>query len=280
VAEIADRYDRNARLYERWWAPVLAPTAARLLDRCDAFALETLRGQGSLRVLDLGTGTGALAVDAAARWPSAEITGVDVARGMLSVAQRRAEAALGRAATDLRWKQADADRLPIDGGSIDLIVSSFVLQLVPDRHAALREVLRVLRPGGQLHFVTWIAGRDTFAPADQFDEAVYDLEIEEDDVDEEPIAGDYRSARTAERELREAGFRRVRAEREWLEQPWTLESYLGYKVEYDELGLFQDLDAETGARLRRRVHERLSVLDPGAFRWRVPIVFARAQRPG
>src|SRR5262245_50845448 len=102
MTAIGDRYDRNARLYERWWAPVLAPSAAQLLDWTDAFAQQHLRARGALRILDLGTGTGALAIDAAARWPGAEIVGVDVARGMLSVARRRAAEAFGSRVRSIR----------------------------------------------------------------------------------------------------------------------------------------------------------------------------------
>ncbi len=279
VSAIGDRYDRNAVLYERHWAPVLAPTAARLLDRADEFVRAVSRDGRSLDVLDLGTGTGALAIDAAARWPGAAIVGMDVANGMLDVARRRAEAALGPRASSLSWRQGDADRLPLSDASVDLVVSSFVLQLVRDRGNALREILRVLRPGGQLRFVTWIAGRDAFAPHDEFDEAVYDLGIEEDEVDEDPLAGDYTSAWAAERDLRRAGFRRVSAETGSLDQLWTMDSFLAYKFEYDELGLFTDLDEQTGEHLRARAQERLSSLRPEQFRWHVPVVFAKGERP-
>lgn len=279
MSGIADRYDRNARLYEYWWAPVLASSAARLLDRCDPFVRSTTRERSSLDILDLGTGTGALAVDAAARWPEARITGTDVARGMLSVARGRARAALGERASTLRWQRADAGKLPMADASFDLVVSSFVLQLVPDRPAAMREILRILRPGGRLSFVTWIAGRETFRPAEEFDEAVYDLAIEEDEPEDDPRAGDYTSAHAAERDLRRTGFRRVRAEIEHLDQLWTRDGYLDYKVAYDELGLFEDLDEETGTRLTARARERMAALADEDFRWLVPIVFARGERP-
>jgi SAM-dependent methyltransferase len=179
----------------------------------------------------------------------------------------------------LTWLLGEADRLPVDDESIDLVVSSFVYQLVPDRPAALRDALRVLRPGGHLAFVTWMAGRDGFAPADEFDEAVYDLEIEEPEYAEEERSGDLRSVRATTAELRAAGFRRVSARRERLEYLWTLDSYLEYKERYDESALMSDLDAETGRRLIERARQRMERLDPGAFRWRPPIMYATAQRP-
>jgi ubiquinone/menaquinone biosynthesis C-methylase UbiE/predicted RNA binding protein YcfA (HicA-like mRNA interferase family) len=207
VTSIAERYDRNAELYERWWAPVLAPAAARLLERAEPWIRTSLREAGTLHIVDIGTGTGALAIEAVARWPAVTVTGVDVAAGMLEVAARRASRLLSPAQADrIRWLEADADRSPLPDGSADLCISSFVLQLVPDRPAALREALRILRPGGRLCFVTWQAGRDAFEPADEFDEAVYDLELEEPEYEEEARAGDLRSPRTAARELRAAGF--------------------------------------------------------------------------
>ena len=70
-----------------------------------------------------------------------------------------------------RRRRVDAARL----GSVDVAVSSFAMQLVPDRPAALREIRRVLRPGGHLAYITWLDRGEAFAPHDAFDEAVLDL---------------------------------------------------------------------------------------------------------
>ncbi len=280
MTSIADRYDRNAELYERWWAPVLAPAAARLLERAEPWVRASLRETGTLQIVDIGTGTGALAIEAVARWPGVTVTGVDVAAGMLDVAARRASRLLSRAQADrIRWVEAEADRSGLVQASADLCISSFVLQLVPDRAAALREALRILRPGGRLCFVTWQAGRDAFEPADAFDEAVYDLELEEPEYEEEARAGDLRSPRTAARELRGAGFQHVSAEAEHLDHLWTRDEYLDYKVRYDELGLMSAIDQGIAARLEQRARERLGALPAEAFRWRPPIIHARGDRP-
>ncbi|HEY6013215.1 MAG TPA: class I SAM-dependent methyltransferase, partial [Candidatus Limnocylindrales bacterium] len=85
--EPAARYDALAGGYARHWGPVIQPAAIALLDRLDG---QPARGT---RVLDLGTGTGTLAVEALARWPWLRVTGVDPSRPMLDLA----EAAVTRA---------------------------------------------------------------------------------------------------------------------------------------------------------------------------------------
>jgi ubiquinone/menaquinone biosynthesis C-methylase UbiE len=129
-------------------------------------------------VADVGTGSGVLALDAVVRWPRARVMGIDPSVGMLAMARQRAR----RAGVDddrVRWLQAPAESLPLPDRSVDLVVSSFALQLVEDRAAALREAYRVLRPGGRLAFVTWLDRGDPFAPAVEFDESVLDLGVDE-----------------------------------------------------------------------------------------------------
>ncbi len=118
----------------------------------------------------------------------------------------------------LRWLEGDAAAMPLASGSVDLVLSSFVLQLVPDRAAALRDAMRILRPGGSLAAVTWLEGGPDFAPAMEFDEAVIDLGIPEpEDDEEEERSGDFRSRRAAADELRRVGFERVSARG----RPWS-----------------------------------------------------------
>ena len=164
--------------------------------------------------------------------------------------------------------------------SVDLVLSTFVLQLVPDRLAALREARRVLRPGGMLAYVTWLDrdAREPFLPAEEFDEAVFDLDVDEPELADAPHAGDVVSGRAATNELRRAGFVRASASEEMLEHDWTLESYLEYKLAYDERALFEMLDADQRAELESRARQRLSLLRDAAFRWHAPIVFARAEK--
>ncbi|HUG47505.1 MAG TPA: class I SAM-dependent methyltransferase [Candidatus Limnocylindria bacterium] len=290
MSAIVDRYETFARDYARYWGPVLEETARRLLDDVDAAVARAAGGPAGAtrgseeapRILDLGSGTGVLALAAAERWPQARILAADPASAMLEVAREQARAAGVADSQKLSFVVGEAERLPLADASIDVVVSSFVLQLVPDRAAALGETLRVLRPGGRLAYVTWLDrdSRKPFRPREEFDEAVLELGVEEPEYDEdEPPAGDVPSLRSAVRELRGAGFRRVDAREEQLVYDWTLEAYLEYKLSYDERALMSLLTDEQRRRLEEQARNRLTGLTAEEFRWHAPVVFARGERP-
>jgi SAM-dependent methyltransferase len=272
------RYDRDADRYGHHWAPVLDASARGLLDRVD----REVRLPDGATVVDIGTGTGVLALDALRRWPRARMIATDASAGMLRQARHRAGREGFGDEPRLRFLHAPASALPLADASADLVVSSFVYQLVPDRGAALTEARRVLRPGGALALVTWLDRGDDYPPAIEFDEAVYDLGIDEGEPDEtdEVRAGDFRSPRAAARELRAAGFHRVAARDEVLVHAWTPEAYLAFKREYEEDELFASLDAATAAALLARVRERFAALPAHAFTWRADTVSVIARRPG
>lgn len=277
---IVARYDRDARDYERYWAPVLADTSRRLLDVVEPFVT---RAGGSVRILEVGTGTGTVALAAVERWQQAYVTASDAAAGMIAVARDRAQGAAAGGDGRLQFVDGGADRLPLPDGSLDIVMSSFVLQLVPDRLAALREAHRLLRPGGMVAYVTWLDrdSREPFRPADEFDEAVLDLGIEEEEEGPaEPHAGDVPSPRAAAGQLRRAGFRDVTAREDWLDYRWSRDAYLEYKLAYDERALMSTLSDELQASLGRRARERLDALGDDDFRWQAPIVFASGYKPG
>ena len=97
-------------------------------------------------VLDAGCGTGDLAF-ACAGAGAASVLGVDFAAPMLARARRKARA---RGARGVAFAAADATRLPLAGGSIDVWCAAFAVRNIPDLGAALAEARRVLRPGGRL----------------------------------------------------------------------------------------------------------------------------------
>ena len=124
-------------------------------------------------ILDAGCGTGEALAELRARYPAATVIELDVALGMLAAAKRRAAALAAPSGTILakligarakshaedRFVCADAARLPLAPGSVDLVWSNLVLQSVGEPAAAFAEFLRVLSVGGLLVFTT--LGPDT-----------------------------------------------------------------------------------------------------------------------
>lgn len=95
------------------------------------------------RLLDLGTGTGDLAFEAARRDPKLTVIGGDFTLEMMRVGQRRDPP--GR----VRWTAADALHLPFARGAFDAVVSGYLLRNVEDVDRAWAEQRRVLKPGGR-----------------------------------------------------------------------------------------------------------------------------------
>jgi len=104
-------------------------------------------------VLDLGTGTGAVAQLAAALVaPNGHVVGVDISLEMLALAKQRANA-LGLGNVSLL--EGNAESIPADNDAFDVVLASLSLMYVIDRDAAAREIARVLRPGGRLVAAVW-----------------------------------------------------------------------------------------------------------------------------
>jgi SAM-dependent methyltransferase len=101
------------------------------------------------RVLDVATGTGHVALAAARR--SAESVGIDYVPGLLEIARRRAEA------EDLvvELAEADAEHLPQEDASFDVVLSAIGVMFAADHDAAARELVRVTRPGGRIGLASW-----------------------------------------------------------------------------------------------------------------------------
>lgn len=141
-------WDQVGPAWERWNL-LLERNMAYLNDRLIKDAL-IRTGQ---RVLDLGCGTGYPALLAAqAVGNQGRVIGLDLARQMLMVAQRKAQT-LGL--ENLSFLQGDIPFLPFRPDSFNAIVSRFCLMFLPDLPLSLQEVARALKPGGRLAAVVW-----------------------------------------------------------------------------------------------------------------------------
>ena len=100
------------------------------------------------RILDLATGTGDLAIAMAQACPGAQVIGLDPSPGMLAVAKDKL-AAQGLA-DRVTLEVGDAQHLPYKNCELDAVTIAFGIRNVPDRPLALREMARVVRPGGRI----------------------------------------------------------------------------------------------------------------------------------
>jgi SAM-dependent methyltransferase len=126
--------------YERHLVPVFfRPFAADLAAR--AAALQPLT------VLELAAGTGALTEALLSAVPTASVVATDLNESMVTAGSARVPRA--------DWRQADAQELPFEDGSFDLVLCQFGVMFFPDRAAAYSEVARVLAPQGRFLFNSW-----------------------------------------------------------------------------------------------------------------------------
>jgi ubiquinone/menaquinone biosynthesis C-methylase UbiE len=146
-------HDRLLRFYD---------PLTRLLGagRARARLLDAARVPAGARVLDLGCGTGELALALARREPHAKISGLDPD----PLALERARAKARAAGADVEWVQGFAGRAPFPDRSFDQLVSSLVIHHLSSeqKREAFRDALRLLRPGGTLHILDFGPPRTGF----------------------------------------------------------------------------------------------------------------------
>jgi ubiquinone/menaquinone biosynthesis C-methylase UbiE len=134
-----------ARLYEQGIVPTMSKPLTEMM-------LEHVPLQDGDRVLDIACGTGILTRVVAERFGHvSSIIGVDLNPGMLEVAREHTPTT----AISIDWRQGDACELPLPDHSIDVAFCQHGLQFMPDKGAALRDMKRVLVPGGRLALMVW-----------------------------------------------------------------------------------------------------------------------------
>jgi SAM-dependent methyltransferase len=119
----------------------LLPLGPRLVDACGI--------QAGMTVLDVAAGTGNASLPAAER--GAQVTASDLTPELLEAGRKRAEAA----GQELEWVTADAEDLPFEDESFDVVMSSIGAMFAPHHQAVADELVRVCRPGGTIGLLSW-----------------------------------------------------------------------------------------------------------------------------
>lgn len=158
--DAADSYDEFSKIQHR--------IAAQLLSQCPS--------DNKQHILDLGCGTGYCLPVLEQRYPSGDITGADLSQGMLDFAKT--------SYPKFQYKIADAENLPFEKESFDLIFSNFAVQWCDDFSQVLRQAFDAVKPGGHLLLSTLADGtlselKQAWAKVDDF-QHVNDFEKSED----------------------------------------------------------------------------------------------------
>ena len=130
-------FNDDAATFAEHWAGLADPARHRIAD-----ALAITRGTA---VLDVGCGSGDFAAHALAR--GATVSGIDVAPAMIAIARERAQGA--------ELSVGAMERLPYEDGAFDAVTGFNSLQFADDPVAALREWMRVAKPGGSIAICSW-----------------------------------------------------------------------------------------------------------------------------
>jgi len=146
---VAHSYDRLNHLMslgiDRLWRRRVAKMAARA---------------NPAAILDVATGTADMAIAVARRCPNAQITGVDLSEKMLETG--RAKVVLAGLSKRIRLREGVAEALPLPDGAFDAATVAFGVRNFSDIAQGLREMCRVLRPGGELFILEFSTPRVKF----------------------------------------------------------------------------------------------------------------------
>jgi ubiquinone/menaquinone biosynthesis C-methylase UbiE len=274
-------HDAAARSYDAKWA-------ISFDDRCIRYVRERaewmLPSRRYRRVLEVGTGTGFFILNLWQAGFVGEVHGCDISPGMLAICAESAR----RVGCDISLRTADAERLPYEDASFDLVVGHAFLHHLPEPEAALREACRVLVPGGELLIageptrigdrlakrvgrITWKTWRSAarLVPSLRRSDPPRDEALTEDDrlLRDLEWSVDLHTFDPTELEAmaRRAGFEGVRVATEEL-----LSSIVGWAVRTIEAEAPPGLLGTRWATFAYRMYLALSALDRRALYWLLP----------
>lgn len=138
----------KGRLKATWEAGDFAEVALHTRSAAEQF-VDRLDIKPGMKVLDVACGSGNLAVVAAAK--GADVTGLDFAENLIATARKRA----GDLALDIRFDHGDAEAMPYEDNSYDLVMTMFGAMFAPRPDVTAAELVRVCKPGGRIAMANW-----------------------------------------------------------------------------------------------------------------------------
>jgi SAM-dependent methyltransferase len=135
---------------ENVWALGDYRSISTMLPPISAHLIRLAKIQPGESVLDLACGNGNTAITA--RRQGANVTGIDITPELLSLVVEEEKAAQAK---DIVWKQGDAQNLPFEDESFDVVLSTFGHMFAPQPETVAKEMIRVTKKGGKIGFATW-----------------------------------------------------------------------------------------------------------------------------
>jgi ubiquinone/menaquinone biosynthesis C-methylase UbiE len=145
MAELTEAQEQARKL----WASGDYPSAMRVIAGVGPLAVEKAAVSGDEQVLDVACGNGNATIPAAKT--GAKTTGLDITPELLEAGKKAAV----EAGVEIEWIVGDAQDLPFDDASFDVVTSVFGCMFAPDHRRTAEELVRVLKPGGRMVVTAW-----------------------------------------------------------------------------------------------------------------------------